>query len=110
MSHSANLLKGILDLLILHVLNDRDCYVFELADLMEEYSGGLLTIQNATLYPSLYRLRDRGYITVEEKVVANRKRKYYHLRDLGKEYYREIKQEYLSLNEGVQNMLIYRKE
>jgi PadR family transcriptional regulator PadR len=83
-----------------------------LADLIEEYSGGLINVLNATLYPSLYRLRDKGYITVEEKLAhdTNRTRKYYHLQDEGREYYREIKREYLGLNGGVQNLLMYRKE
>jgi DNA-binding PadR family transcriptional regulator len=101
------MLRGVLELLIFRILEDGDRYVFELGGLIAEYSGGLLHIQNATLYITLYRLRDRGYITMEERIVANRKRNYYYLNDSGREYYDKIKKEYMELAEGVRHAFEY---
>jgi PadR family transcriptional regulator PadR len=107
MAHNVNMLKGILELLIFRVLEDGDRYAFELGDLIEEYSGGKFAIQLATLYPTLYRLKDRGYVSLEERVVGKRTRKYYHLQAAGREYYEKVKEEYMDINEGVHNVLEY---
>jgi DNA-binding PadR family transcriptional regulator len=107
MAHNVNMLKGLLELLIFRVLEDEDRYAFELSDLIAEYSGGKLVINNATLYPTLYRLKERGYISLEERVVARRTRKYYHLQSVGREYFEKIKQDYLYISSGVQSALGY---
>jgi PadR family transcriptional regulator PadR len=109
MAHNVNMLKGLLELLIFRVLEDEDRYAFELSDLIAEYSGGKLVINNATLYPTLYRLKERGYISLEERVVGKRIRKYYHLQPVGKEYYEKVKQEHLHISAGVQSVLVYQK-
>jgi PadR family transcriptional regulator PadR len=101
------MLKGLLELLIFKVLEDEDRYAFELSDLISEYSGGKLVINNATLYPTLYRLRERGYVSLEERVVGKRTRKYYHLQPVGREYYEKVKQDYRDISSGVQSALAY---
>jgi PadR family transcriptional regulator PadR len=107
MAHNVNMLKGLLELLIFRILEDEDRYAFELSDLIAEYSGGKLVINGATLYPTLYRLKDRGYISIEERIVGKRVRKYYHLQAVGKEYYEKIKLDYENISLGVRNVLLY---
>jgi PadR family transcriptional regulator PadR len=110
MAHNVNMLKGLLELLIFRILEDADRYAFELSDLIAEYSGGKLVINNATLYPTLYRLRERGYISIEERIVGKRVRKYYHLQAVGKEYYEKAKQDFEDICFGVQSVLSYSQD
>jgi DNA-binding PadR family transcriptional regulator len=110
MANNAMMLKGIVELLIFRIMDDQgEIYAFELSGLVSEYSKGLIQIQYPSLYPPLHRLKARGYIGIEEKIVANRKRTYYVLKDAGREYYNEIKQDYMDISEGVDNALAYSK-
>lgn len=54
------------------------------------------------MYPSLYRMLEKGYISDRKETVGKRRvRVYYHIETAGIEYYEEIKKEYFSLNRGV---------
>jgi DNA-binding PadR family transcriptional regulator len=111
MANNAIMLKGLVELLIFRIMDDQgDIYAFELSGLISEYSKGLIQLQHPTLYPTLYRLKERGYISIEGKVVANRKRNYYVLQDSGREYYAKIKQDYITINEGMNNVLAYSRK
>jgi DNA-binding PadR family transcriptional regulator len=111
MANNANMLKGIVELLIIKIIDEQeDVYAFELSDLISEYSRGLINITHPTLYPTLYRLQERGYIATEEKIVANRRRRYYKLQDEGREYFDKIKGDYLTIREGLDNVLTYSKK
>jgi DNA-binding PadR family transcriptional regulator len=44
-----NILKGTIDLLILCVLRDADCYAYQLTDLINEYSGRIIEIPTMAL-------------------------------------------------------------
>jgi DNA-binding PadR family transcriptional regulator len=110
MANNAIMLKGIVELLIFQILDDQEeIYAFELSGLISEYSKGLIQVQHPTLYPTLYRMKDRGYISIEEKIVGNRKRNYYKMRDLGHERYEKIKRDYEVINEGMHNVLAHSK-
>lgn len=54
--------KGVLELLVLHLLCQRPAYGYELLSLLRDRSGGLFTLKEGTLYPILYRLEDDGLI------------------------------------------------
>jgi DNA-binding PadR family transcriptional regulator len=111
MANNAIMLRGLVELLIFRIMDDQgEIYAFELSGLISEYSKGLIQIRHPTLYPTLYRLKERGYISIEEKVVANRKRNYYVLQDSGHKYYENIKQDYAVLSEGMNHLLAYSKE
>lgn len=49
---------GSVELLVLLLLREQDAHGYQLAQLMEEKSDGLLTVKTASLYPILYRLVD----------------------------------------------------
>jgi DNA-binding PadR family transcriptional regulator len=111
MANNAMMLKGLVELLIFRIMEDQgEIYAFELSGLVSEYSNGLIQIQYPSLYPPLHRLKERGYISIEEKIVANRKRTYYILRESGRAYYNEIKQDYMTISRGMDNVLTYSKK
>ena len=60
----------------------------------------------AVIYPTLYRLVEKGLITDRsEKVGKRRVRVYYHLETAGEKYLKELKREYISHTAGVLRIL-----
>ena len=59
---SAELKKGSSEMLILSLLEARPRHGYEIGKLIEARSGGKLTFALPTLYPSLLRLENRGWI------------------------------------------------
>ena len=77
--------KGSAELLILSLVEDRPRHGYDIGQLIELRSGGLLRFNVASLYPLLYRLEKRGWIRgrwVEK--AGQRRRRYYRLTAAGK--------------------------
>jgi PadR family transcriptional regulator PadR len=84
-SIAQELKRGSTELLILSLLEERPRHGYEIARLIEERSGGEISFYVASLYPTLYRLEDRGLIGgrwVERQ--GQRRRRYYRLRPAGR--------------------------
>src|SRR5437899_13048241 len=65
--------------------NDRHSNGYEISQLIEERSNGTITFYTASLYPTLYRLEDKGLIEgrwVER--AGQRRRRYYRLTRAGR--------------------------
>lgn len=58
----ADLLQGTLDLLILKTLALEPMHGWGIAKRIQQLSKEVLTVQQGSLYPALYRLQDRGLI------------------------------------------------
>ncbi len=77
--------KGSAELLILSLVEDQPRHGYEIGNLIEQRSGGVLRFNVASLYPLLYRLENRGWIQgrwVEK--AGQRRRRYYRLTPEGK--------------------------
>ena len=77
--------RGSTELLILALIEDQPRHGYEIGRLIEERSQGTITFHIASLYPTLYRLEDRGLI--EGRWVERpdqRRRKYYRLTAQGR--------------------------
>ncbi len=77
--------KGSAELLILSLVEDQPRHGYEIGNLIEQRSGGVLRFNVASLYPLLYRLENRGWIQgrwVEK--AGQRRRRYYRLTTEGK--------------------------
>jgi DNA-binding PadR family transcriptional regulator len=108
MANNSIMLRGFVELLVFRIMEDQgDIYAFELSGLISEYSDGLIRIQHPTLYPTLYRLKERGYISIEKRVVANRERTYYVLQDSGREHYEKIRNDFLTISKGLNHALTH---
>ena len=106
-----NLKRGMTELLILHLLKHEDMYGYQLTQEFEKRSRGLFTLKEGTMYPSLYRLIDKGMISDQKRLIGKRRvRVYYHIEPDGIEYLEEIYKEYLSITEGIQNIINYKSE
>ena len=77
--------RGSTELLILALLEERRRHGYEIAQLIDQRSHGLICFHAASLYPTLYRLEGRGLIdgTWVEKA-GQRRRRYYRLTTAGR--------------------------
>src|SRR5215467_3737913 len=79
------LLQGTLDMLILKVLQRGPLHGFAIAERIQRLSDEVLSVGEGSLYPALYRLQDRGWITSEwGQSENNRRAKYYTLTKAGR--------------------------
>ncbi len=99
-----NFKRGTVDLVVLGVLAEKDMYGYEIVKAIEEKSGGRFELPLGTLYPVLYRFLENGYLTDRDEIVNKRLRKYYHLEEKGKAFYKAMLAEYKKISDGV-NMI-----
>ena len=77
-------LPGTLDMLILKALSLGPAHGYGVLLRIESASGGLLSLEQGSLYPALNRLEDRGAIVSEWGVSQNKRRaKFYQLTGIG---------------------------
>ena len=82
---SAELKKGSTEMLVLSLIEERPRHGYEIGKLIEQRSGGRLKFALPTLYPTLLRLENRGWIRgrwVEK--AGERERCYYRLTPEGR--------------------------
>ena len=85
MSPSAEILQGTLDLLILKTLALEPMHGWGIAQRIQQVSREVLQIQQGSLYPALYRLQRRGWISAQwGSSDNNRRAKYYSLTQAGR--------------------------
>jgi PadR family transcriptional regulator, regulatory protein PadR len=77
--------RGSAEVLILALLEQRPRHGYEIGRLIDERSDGAISFHIASLYPTLYRLEDKGLIDgrwVEK--AGQRRRRYYRLTPKGR--------------------------
>jgi len=94
--------KGVLELCVLSLLSTRDCYGYDVSEILSKH----IDISDGTVYPILRKLRSEGLVTTylsEES--GGPPRKYYSLTALGKEEYAQAREEWLGFAGTVVNLL-----
>jgi transcriptional regulator len=71
---STDLLQGTLDLLILKTLSWGPAHGYAAARLIEQLTGHALQIGEGSLYPSLHRLEECGWVTGDWQLSENNRR------------------------------------
>jgi transcriptional regulator len=85
MSRPADLVQGTLDLLILKTLALEPMHGWAIAQRLAQRSGDQLKVSQGSLYPSLHKLEQAGWIEAEWKPSENNRRaKFYRLTASGK--------------------------
>ncbi len=100
-----NLKKAVTEMLILHLLSERECYIGELITAISEKSRGVLSI--VFPYSAIYRLQQSGYLTESCKRIApdGRRRQYYVITNAGKAYLRQLLETYDRFSKGIESIL-----
>src|SRR4026208_1069799 len=79
-----DLMQGTLELLILKTLSRDSMHGYGIAQRIHEAVDDLLKIEDGSLYPALYRMEERGWITSEWGASENNRRaKFYKLTKAG---------------------------
>jgi len=81
----AELLRGTLDLLILKALSLEPLHGVGVLKRIEQITGGRFRVSFGSLFPSLHRMEERGWLAAEWRPSeAGRRAKYYRLTAAGK--------------------------
>lgn len=87
-----------LEMLFLKILEEKDCYGYEITHTLSERTQGKINVKEGTMYPILYKFEEAGYISSEKKLVGKRMtRVYYHLEPSGRDYLNKIYNEYKNM-------------
>ena len=87
---SLELLQGTLDVLILKTLSWGETHGYGIARWLQRVTDDALQVEEGSLYPALYRMTRKGWISAEWGVSENNRRaKYYRLTAEGKRQFRE---------------------
>ena len=106
MQPRTDLLQGSLDLLILKSLLLAPLHGWAISKRITQLSEDVLSINQGSLYPALYRLEDRGWIESEWGVSAEgRKVKVYKLTPAGRKQYRAEEQQWTLFSGAVARVL-----
>ena len=101
-----NFKMGTLEMLILSLLNHKDLYGYEISLLLKELSGDCYFVPEGSLYPVLYKLEDKKFITSKAvKAGKRRVRKYYHIETDGKKRLEVLLSEYRITANGIELIL-----
>ena len=85
MARKCDLLQGTLDMLVLRVLSRGELHGWGITQKLEQLSQSALQVDEGSLYPSLYRMEDKGWIEAESRLTENNRRaKYYSLTRAGR--------------------------
>ncbi|MBK8476472.1 MAG: PadR family transcriptional regulator [Opitutaceae bacterium] len=75
-----DLLQGTLDMLVLQVLSGGPMHGWGIAQRLQLLSKNTLQVEEGSMYPAMYRMEHKGWITAEWGVSENnRKAKFYQL-------------------------------
>ena len=78
-------IKGTLEMIVLEVLQHEPMHGWGITELIERRSQGLLSVNQGSLYPALYRLVARGWVSSEWRTTENnRQARYYALTRAGR--------------------------
>jgi PadR family transcriptional regulator len=80
-----DLMQGTLELMILKTLSRESMHGYGIAQRIHQAADDLLKIEDGSLYPALYRMEERGWISSDWGVSENNRRaKFYKLTRAGR--------------------------
>ncbi len=100
-----NLVQGSMALLLLRLLETKDMYGYEMIEALRSKSNNVFELKAGTLYPLLHSLESKGYVMSYEDASSGKKRRYYQLTEAGLRHSSEKKQEWMTYQSAVTNVL-----
>jgi PadR family transcriptional regulator, regulatory protein PadR len=99
-------IKGTLEMIVLEVLQHEPMHGWGITERIEQRSKGLLSVNQGSLYPALYRLVARGWVSSEWQTTENnRNARYYKLTRLGRKELVGERMQWEKLSRGVNLIL-----
>ena len=105
MSIHDQMMKGLLDGAIIGLISQGETYGYEILEKLKE--NDFPEISDGSIYPVLLRLDKKGYVSTRmiKSDTGGPKRKYYSITDEGLEELKLFNEKWLSLNEGMNNLM-----
>lgn len=98
--------KGTHEIMILKMLSCKDMYGYQIISEMERLSNYVFSISQGSLYPVLHAFENKGYIkSYWENTDSARKRRYYHITEIGREHLRKKESEWETIIHAVSKVL-----
>ena len=110
MGVSENLKRGVTEIVLLALLSQQDMYGYEMIETLRARSQNVFELKAGTLYPLLHSLEQKKLLTVYEKEVGGKVRKYYRITKEGHRVLKEKRQEWETYSEAVANVLNIRQQ
>jgi PadR family transcriptional regulator, regulatory protein PadR len=108
MKIETELMRGAGPTAVLVLLAAGERYGYELIELLDRRTDGVLAMGQSTLYPLLYNLEAKGLIASRSEVVDGRSRKYYRLTARGEKRLAHDKQQWEALNNALAGLGVVR--
>ena len=105
MAVDRSLVSGSTTMLLLKLLSEKDMYGYEMIETLREKSQIVFELKAGTLYRLLHGMEDKKYLTVYEKEVGGKVRKYYSITKTGRKVLEEKKEEWKIYSSAVVNVL-----
>ena len=101
--------KGSVEMLLLKVLSEEDCYGYQITQIIKEISHGNIIVREPSMYPILYRLQERNLISSYKQNGNGRmERVYYHIETEGRKELEKLISSYTQVHEGITAILNYK--
>jgi PadR family transcriptional regulator PadR len=105
-SQRSDLLQGTLDVLILKVIALGPIHGYAIAQRLQQMSGGVLQVQQGSLYPALHRLEKRRWLRAEWAASeTGREARFYSLTKLGRQQLGEQRANWDRLSAAISGIL-----
>jgi transcriptional regulator len=99
-------LHGTLDMLVLKVLDRAPLHGYAIAVRLQQISRDVLRVEEGSLYPALYRMEQRGWLTSEWRLTdTGRRARFYRLTRAGRAQLAAETQSWARLTGAVERVL-----
>jgi PadR family transcriptional regulator, regulatory protein PadR len=99
-------LHGTLDMLVLKVLENGAMHGYAIATRLQQVSKDVLQVEEGSLYPALYRMEQRGWLSSEwASSDTGRRARFYRLTRSGRGQLRAETESWVRLSQAVQAVL-----
>lgn len=105
MAVDKSLVSGSTTMLLLRLLEEKDMYGYEMIETLRARSQNVFELKAGTLYPLLHNLEQKKLLSVYEKEVGGKKRKYYKITKEGHKVLKEKKEEWETYSKAVVSVL-----
>ena len=98
-------------MLILKLLSEEDLYGYEMATILNSISNHEIALNAGNMYPALYRLEDKGFITKRREKAGKRiELIYYHITETGLNELQTMHEDFETFVSIVKDIFDYKKE
>ena len=101
MAVDKSLLSGSTMMLLLKLLSEKEMYGYEMIETLRERSQNVFELKAGTLYPLLHTMEEKEMLSVCDKEVGEKVRKYYRITKYGRKVLREKQDEWNTYAQAV---------